>query len=350
MEQVTITYLGHSCFCLEAGGYRTVIDPYIDGMIPGLPPLRVEAEAVYCSHCHDDHNYVQAVRLKETSLPVPYTVEEWITPHDAEGGKRRGMNTVRIFHFGRLRIAHLGDIGRPLTPEEQEKLRGVDCLLIPVGGYYTIDAQQAKEMAREIAPRVIIPMHYRTASSGFPEIALLDAFTKLYPHVRRGGSTLVLTERTPAQVLVLSPAERVPALSFSASRKPALPDLVELYQNAGWAAYTPSRLEAAYANSLQVFTAWDGSRLVGALRVVGDGASIVYIQDLLVLDNYRRLGIGSALIGLALEQYSTVYQVVLLADNHPSIKAFYLQAGLTDAAQLGCTAYVRFTPDNPDRK
>lgn len=346
MDQVNITYLGHSCFCLEANGYRTVIDPYIDGMVPGLPPLRVEAEAVYCSHQHDDHNYVQAVRREETTLPAPYTVEEWITPHDAEGGKRRGMNTVRIFHFGQLRIAHLGDIGRPLTAGEREKLLGVDCLLIPVGGYYTIDARQAKEMAEEIGPKVIIPMHYRTASGGFPEIALLDQFTKLYPQVRQGGSTLVLTRRTPAQVLVLSPAESVPRLRFSASSQPALSDLVELYQSAGWVNYTPALLEAAYANSLNVFTAWGGSRLVGVLRAVGDGASIVYLQDLLVLDSYRRQGIGSALLAQALEQYATVYQVVLLTDSTPSTRAFYGQAGLTEAEQLGCTAFVRFAKPN----
>ena len=109
---------------------------------------------------------------------------------------------------------------------------------------------------------------------------------------------------------------------------------------------TPALLEAAYANSLNVFTAWGGSRLVGVLRAVGDGASIVYLQDLLVLDSYRRQGIGSALLAQALEQYATVYQVVLLTDSTPSTRAFYGQAGLTEAEQLGCTAFVRFAKPN----
>ena len=73
MSAVKLTYLGHACFCLEAEGFRTVLDPYHDGMIPGLPPLRVEAEAVFCSHQHDDHNYLPAVTLTERKQKAPYT-------------------------------------------------------------------------------------------------------------------------------------------------------------------------------------------------------------------------------------------------------------------------------------
>ncbi|MCI6729846.1 MAG: MBL fold metallo-hydrolase [Clostridiales bacterium] len=204
MKQVRIIYLGHACFCLEAEGYRTVVDPYIDGMVPGLPPLRVSAEAVYCSHGHEDHNFVGAVVIQKTSVPAPYTLEAFVTPHDAEEGRRRGMNTVRIFDFGGLRVAHMGDVGRPLTEEETAKLRGVDCLLIPVGGFYTIDARQARDMAAQIQPRVLIPMHYRTKTTGFGEIAPLEAFTGLYPHVVYGGDCLELTPETPEQVLVLT--------------------------------------------------------------------------------------------------------------------------------------------------
>lgn len=207
MKSVNITYLGHACFCLEADGYRTVIDPYVEGFPAGLPPLKVEAEAVYCSHQHDDHNYVKAVALQKTTVPAPYTVEEFVTPHDDQGGKLRGMNTVRIFDFGGIRVAHMGDVGRPLTEDEAAKLYGVDCLLIPVGGYYTIDAAQAKAMADQVRPRVLIPMHYRTEQSGFPEIALLEEFTKLYPQVNQGGSSLILDGNTPQQVLVLHVAQ-----------------------------------------------------------------------------------------------------------------------------------------------
>ena len=108
MSAVKLTYLGHACFCLEAEGFRTVLDPYHDGMIPGLPPLRVEAEAVFCSHQHDDHNYLPAVTLTERKQKAPYTVTELEVPHDDQGGRLRGMNTVRCFQFPGLRVVHLG--------------------------------------------------------------------------------------------------------------------------------------------------------------------------------------------------------------------------------------------------
>ena len=80
VDSVKIIYLGHACFMLEAGGYRTVIDPYRHGMVPGLPDLQVEAEAVYCSHEHDDHNFLQAVSLQTTALSAPYAVKPYPFP------------------------------------------------------------------------------------------------------------------------------------------------------------------------------------------------------------------------------------------------------------------------------
>lgn len=89
MKQVSITYNGHACFTLEAEGYRTVLDPYADGMVDGLPPLKLEAEAVLCSHSHGDHNYVQAVKLRQTGQPAPYVLTRLDTAHDDRGGSLR---------------------------------------------------------------------------------------------------------------------------------------------------------------------------------------------------------------------------------------------------------------------
>lgn len=203
MQQVNITYLGHACFLLEANGYRTVIDPYHHGMIPGLPDLELEAEAVYCSHQHDDHNFVTAVSLRPTKQAAPYTVKTIVVPHDDAEGTKRGMNTVHVFDFGGLRVAHMGDIGRPLTSEEAEALSDVDCILIPVGGYYTVDAAAAKTITEQTRSKVIIPMHYRTESIGFPAIAGMEEFTGLFPDVRHGTETFTLTRDTPKGVLVL---------------------------------------------------------------------------------------------------------------------------------------------------
>lgn len=173
MEQVKVEYFGHSCFRLSWGGQRIVLDPYADGSVPGCPKLRLDAEAVYCSHAHRDHNAVDCVRLHEGGARR-YAVTELETDHDDCGGAKRGRNTIRIFDFGGIRVAHFGDLGRPLTAAETQALQGLDCALIPVGGYYTIDAAQAAAIAAAIAPRMVIPMHYRTAVSGFDVIADID--------------------------------------------------------------------------------------------------------------------------------------------------------------------------------
>lgn len=203
MTQINITYLGHACFMLEADGYRTVIDPYRHGMVPGLPDLYVEAEAVYCSHSHDDHNFTDAVALQKTEGRIPYTVQELVVPHDDANGTKRGMNTIRLFDFRSLKVAHMGDIGRILTQAEADVLQNVDCLLIPVGGYYTIDATTAKAVIEQVCPRVAIPMHFRTDSTGFPLIAKLEDFTGLFSNVSHGSNSFTLTKDTPSGILVL---------------------------------------------------------------------------------------------------------------------------------------------------
>lgn len=204
MKQVNITYHGHACFTLEADSYRTVIDPYKDGMVDGLPNLSLEAEAVFGSHGHADHNYYQAVKLCPAKTAVPYTLESIETAHDDQGGKLRGMNQVRIFEFDGLKIAHLGDLGAVPQWDLLEKLRGVDCLLIPVGGIYTIDPVQAKRTIDLVQPRVAVPMHYRTENAGFDVLAHLHDFTGQYREVNSCDNTFVLTEQTENQILVIN--------------------------------------------------------------------------------------------------------------------------------------------------
>lgn len=203
MKSVTITYHGHACFTLVCNGWRIAIDPYRHGMVPGLPNLQLQAEAVYCSHTHDDHSFSEAVEQFDRIELAPYTVEEFLTPHDDRFGALRGWNTARIFDFGCLRVAHLGDIG--CFPDERllAALKGVDCLLIPVGGTYTIDPQMAKSIVDAVSPRVCIPMHYRTDTTGFENIAHVDAFTRYYPGFQTAENSLVLTKEIPKQILVL---------------------------------------------------------------------------------------------------------------------------------------------------
>lgn len=200
MDRITLEYLGHSCFAMTCGDYRTILDPYADGSVPGWPLLREKANAAYCSHEHGDHFGAENVEI----LPgtAPYTVTELLTDHDEQGGTQRGKNTVRIFQFGDLRLAHMGDIGRSLTEQERSILMDVDCMLIPVGGFFTIDAAQAKEMADSVHAKVVIPMHFRKDSCGYGVIAPVEDFLRQYPS-HNEGTVLELTKETPAQVLLL---------------------------------------------------------------------------------------------------------------------------------------------------
>ena len=165
-----IRYLGHSCFVLtESTGTTIVTDPY--GAIGYTMPT-VKADAVTVSHGHYDHNNVGAVECKE-GKPVVFDEEGTyeiggvdITAiksyHDDENGMKRGENLIFKFRMDGLEICHLGDLGEECSSALIETLLPVHVLLIPVGGNYTIDAEQAKEYVDRIMPAIVIPMHYKT--------------------------------------------------------------------------------------------------------------------------------------------------------------------------------------------
>lgn len=120
-------------------------------------------------------------------------------------------------------------------------------------------------------------------------------------------------------------------------------ELLRLYESVGWSNYTrqPEMLRQAYAHSLFILAAYENETLVGIIRLVGDGASILYVQDLLVHPDFQRRGIGGELLRRALAQFPQVYQTVLLTDDTPKSRAFYQAMGLTDAAAIGCRAFLR---------
>ena len=125
---------------------------------------------------------------------------------------------------------------------------------------------------------------------------------------------------------------------------PSLDKLLELYNNVGWSNYTnnPEMLQKAYENSLLILTAWMDNKLIGVIRIVGDGASIIYIQDILVLEEYQHRGVGFRLFTEAINRYKNVYQKVLLTDNQPQTKAFYEKMGFRDATECGCISFINF--------
>lgn len=199
-----ITWLGHACFTLEYQGFRILLDPYQD--VPGLPDIAAEANAVYCSHDHFDHCYKDQVTLT-AGKENPFTVREVACFHDPEQGALRGPNTIRLFTAGGVTVAHMGDLGHPLSAEQLQAMGRCDAILLPIGGVYTLDPASAKAQADQLNPTVVIPMHYRKGNVGFEPIATVEDFTCLYPaqQVRSyHTNVLELTPDTPKQVAVLA--------------------------------------------------------------------------------------------------------------------------------------------------
>lgn len=122
-----------------------------------------------------------------------------------------------------------------------------------------------------------------------------------------------------------------------------LEEIVNLYRSVGWTNYLDrvEVLESAFAGSLCVLAAYDGDKLVGFIRAVGDGQTIVFVQDIIVLPEYQRQGIGTQLLQAIMDKYQAVYQLELLTDNTEKTKAFYRSLGLTASDELDCLAFIR---------
>ena len=200
-----LTWIGHSCFKVESGDYVIILDPYQDNSVAGLTPIREEADLVLCSHEHGDHNGRDTVTIR-SPREAAIRVSEISTFHDDKEGTMRGLNTIHILDDGICRIAHLGDLGCHPTTEQLEQLKNLDAVLIPVGGFFTIDAKQAKTLIDEIQPRVTIPMHYRGESTGYDVISTVNDFTDLCDDVKvYDGSEIEITKESGKQTAVLQP-------------------------------------------------------------------------------------------------------------------------------------------------
>ena len=170
-----IEYLGHACCRIND---ELVIDPYKDGSVPGLPVLRTTGSRVICSHEHADHSGVECVKINGDDRGLE--IKEVPSFHDNVGGSLRGPNTIFVVNDAAgEKLVHLGDLGHFPDDEQLAAISDADYLLIPVGGYYTIDAGMAVKICEACRPKCIIPMHYRTASSGYPELAEVSEFLKL---------------------------------------------------------------------------------------------------------------------------------------------------------------------------
>lgn len=120
-------------------------------------------------------------------------------------------------------------------------------------------------------------------------------------------------------------------------------EILRLYTQVGWTAYTEkmTALERGYKNSLLVLAAYENEELLGIVRVVGDGATIILVQDILVYPQKQRQGIGTALLKAVLERYADVRQIQLVTDNTPKTVAFYQSLGFVELEKLGCCGFMR---------
>ena len=162
-------HIGHAEFLIETeSGVRIVTDPYDAGC--GYPVRKITADAALVSHHHHDHDAVENLKGEPKIIDTAgtYTTEAGVKItairgfHDDAGGSKRGETLLFLVETEGLRIVHLGDLGCALDAGQLEILKGPDVLMIPVGGFYTIDAKQAKETAETLSARIILPMHYRT--------------------------------------------------------------------------------------------------------------------------------------------------------------------------------------------
>lgn len=196
---MTLTWNGHACFTFDTDEGVVVFDPYQRDYVPGLRLPELAGDTVLCSHGHEDHCWPEGV-LQTRRLPG-YSVETVATFHDGEGGSLRGENTVHIVDVNGFRLAHLGDLGHVLTDAQVQAMRHIDVLLVPMGGFYTIDAAEAKQVCDLLQPRIIVPMHYRKGNMGFDLIAEPEAFLNLYESVTVvDGHTLELTDEVSGVV------------------------------------------------------------------------------------------------------------------------------------------------------
>ena len=118
-------------------------------------------------------------------------------------------------------------------------------------------------------------------------------------------------------------------------------EILNLYKSVGWINYTnnPNMLKSAYSNSLKILGAYENEKLLGIIRVVGDGHSVVFIQDILVYPEYQRQGIGTALLQQILMEYKHVYQKHLLTENTEKTIQFYKSLGFTMDTDMECRAF-----------
>lgn len=213
---VSVKWLGHACFEIR-NKVTVVTDPH-NGRGIGIEPPKSKGDIVLISHEHHDHIDGTPLVTKDDSVVIIGFVGEKTAKgiqikgvrsyHDPTSGSQRGENSIYVFRLGGISFCFLGDLGEILNRRQLDEIGDVDILLIPVGGTYTLDADEASQVAEKINPRITIPMHYMIPGLLLP-IAGVDDFLKGKKRTRRVDSnTFTVTKETlpeENEIMILSP-------------------------------------------------------------------------------------------------------------------------------------------------
>jgi L-ascorbate metabolism protein UlaG (beta-lactamase superfamily) len=217
---VKIKWCGHATFHITAAsGIKIITDPNEPGGYDGalgygsIPDL---IDIALVSHDHPDHNFVQALQGKPRVVKGPgthtvsgITFKGVSTYHDTSRGSERGENVIFCFTVDDVRLCHLGDLGHPLDAKAASAIGTVDVLMMPVGGFYTIDAAAATNVMNTLKPRLVIPMHFKTAKCGFP-ISTVDDFL-----LNKTGVKKLTTSEITVSRETLPPSTEIQVLTYA---------------------------------------------------------------------------------------------------------------------------------------
>jgi L-ascorbate metabolism protein UlaG (beta-lactamase superfamily) len=212
---VKIKFLGHSSFKVTSNTGTTIItDPYHTAKEFLLSEINESADIVTVSHEHPDHNNIEAIQgnpqvVKGSVKIKGIEFKTVLSYHDNVEGKERGNNLIFTFKIDGINVCHLGDLGHPLNGQQLTEIGQVDVLLVPVGGGFTIGATDATDICAQIKPKVIIPMHYKTAGLQFLEDVgdFLRGKKDIIQSVKNEVEFEQGTLPTVPQIIVLKPSQ-----------------------------------------------------------------------------------------------------------------------------------------------
>jgi len=209
-NSVAVQWFGHAFVLITTpAGVRIAMDPY--GRI-GYPMPEVEADVVTVSHTHGDHNNAGYIWVDPKVLQglkpggkawanIDYQAKDvrirsFPAYHDKLQGQQRGLNSIFLVEVAGLRIAHMSDIGQIPSPQVLDSLGRIDLLFLPVGGNFSIDAEEATEIVARLKPSVVVPIHYKTEVTATWPIADEQDFVRGKSRVKSVGQRVEISQDT----------------------------------------------------------------------------------------------------------------------------------------------------------